>query len=403
MGRPAVPDRASVQKRRPRLAILAHGIHDDGGMERAFAELIRRIHDRYEIVVLSIDLAEPLRELVEWHRIPAPRRPAAIRFLVYYLLAGLRLPTVRADLVHSVGAIVPNRVDLSSVHFSNVEFVAATGGLAPREAPPMRRLNTAIFHALAVLAERWSYRPSRVAYLAPVSEGLARGLRRYYPRIPIEVAPNGIDRSRFSPDVATRLVVREQLGFEEDDVLVLFVGGDWHRKGLDLAIEALAIAAERSRERLRLVVVGRGDEQAFRRAAERAGSGDAVVFLGSRRDTERFYAAADVFLLPSSYETFSLAAYEAAASRLPVVATPVHGVVELVGDGVAGFIVERTVTAIAGALETLAHAPALRRSLGDAALARAVEFTWERSAEATQSMYRSLLEQHENLGLGIPV
>lgn len=397
-----MPDRGSTQKRRPRLVILAHGIHDDGGMERAFSELVRRVHDRFDVVVLSIDLAEPLRELVEWRRIRAPARPAALRFLVYYGVAGLRLATVRADLVQALGAIVPNRVDLASVHFCNAGYVEAAGGYAPGNAPLARRLNTGLARSVGLLAERWSFRPGRVSCLAPVSGGLARELRRHYPGIPVEVTPNGIDRARFRPDAAAGAGLREELGVEASDLVALFVGGDWHGKGLGLAIEAVAAASARSPQRLRLLVVGRGDETYFGRLAERLGIGDAVVFTGPRRDTERFYAAADVFVLPSWYETFSLAAFEAAASGLPVVATAVHGVEELIGDGAAGFVVDRTAPAVADALVALAQSSELRRTLGEAALARSAQYTWERSLEATESIYRSLLRGDDALAVGVP-
>jgi glycosyltransferase involved in cell wall biosynthesis len=395
-------DNRRRSEERPRLAVLAHGIHDDGGMERAFAQLVRRVHDRYDVVVLSIDLAEPLRELVEWRRIRAPARPAALRFLVYYVVGWLRLATVRADLVQALGAIVPNRVDLASVHFCNAGYVDAAGGYAPRNAPLVRRLNTALARAVGLLAERWSFRPGRVSCLAPVSEGLARELRRHYPGIPIEVAPNGIDRARFRPDPSAGAGLRAELGLEESDLVVLFVGGDWHGKGLGLAIEAVAVASAGSPQRLRLLVVGRGDETYFRRLAERAGIGGDVVFAGSRRDTERFYAGADVFVLPSWYETFSLAAFEAASSGLPVVAPAVHGVEELVGDDAAGFVVDRTVPAIADALAALARSPELRRKLGEAALARSAQYTWERSLEATESIYRSLLLGDDARAVGVP-
>jgi glycosyltransferase involved in cell wall biosynthesis len=376
-----------VRERR-RIAIVAHGIHDDGGMERAFAELIRRTNGRHELVVLSSDLDEGLRPLVEWRRVPVPRRPAALRFAVFYVLAAIRLELARFDLAHTLGAIVPNHVQLASVHFSNVGYVRSVGGFAPPHAPLVRRVNTGLARLLGLLAERWSYRPGRVGCLAPVSDGLARELARSHPGIPIRVAPNGVDRTRFRPDPAARAETRGEVRASDGDVVVLFVGGDWHGKGLALAVDAVA-RIDRAL-RLRLVVVGRGDAAYFRRRAEALGAADRVVFTGPRRDVERFYAAADVFLLPSVYETFSLAAFEAASSGLPVVAPRLHGIDELVGDDVGGLIVERDADAIARALVALAESPELRRRLGAAAAERAAAFTWERSAAVLDDLYAEL-------------
>ena len=96
--------------------------------------------------------------------------------------------------------------------------------------------------------------------------------------------------------------------------MCLFVGGDWDRKGLGVAIEAVSLV--RQRTPIRLWVVGRGESGRFEQLAERLGVGDHVRFFGPRADTERFYQAADIFVLPTEYETFSLVAYEAAASSL---------------------------------------------------------------------------------------
>jgi len=382
---------ATVQsRRRPRVGIVAHGIHDDGGMERAFAELIRRTHERYELVVFSSDLDEGLRRLVEWRRVRVPRRPAPLRFALFYVLGALRLARADLDLVHTLGAIVPNGADLASVHFCNAGFVERVG-TAPPNAPVTRRLNTTVARLLGVAAERWSYRRGRTARLAPVSPGVAREVERHYAGVPVLLAPNGVDRGRFHPDEQARAEVRSELGIAADEIVALFVGGDWHLKGLAVAIEATAIASRERREPLRLLVVGRGDVRLFRRLAEAHGIGAHVVFMGARKDTERFFAAADLFVLPTAYETFSLAAFEAAATGLPIVATRVHGVEELVGDGAAGIPVERDAREVAAAVAALAASPELRRRLGAAARARSEAFTWERSAEAVEGAYRELL------------
>lgn len=383
--------------RRPRVGIVAHGIHDEGGMERAFAELIRRTHDRYELVVFSSDLGNGLRRLVEWRRVPVPRRPAPLRFALFYVLGALRLARADLDLVHTLGAIVPTRADLASVHFCNAGFLERVGG-APPTAPPARRLNTTVARLIGLVAERWSYRPGRTGWFAPVSPGVAGEVERHFPGIPVLLAPNGVDRERFRPDPQARREVRRELGIGGDDVVAVFVGGDWHLKGLAVAIEGVALAARRSREPLRLVVVGRGDERFFRHLAGEHGIGDRVVFAGQRSDPERYLAAADLFVLPTCYETFSLAAFEAAATGLPVVATRVHGVDELVGDGDAGIPVERDPRAVADAVAALAASPELRRRVGATARERSAAFTWKRSADAIETVYREVLAARANGG-----
>lgn len=377
---------------RPRVALVAHGIHDHGGMERAFAELIRRIHRRYEVVVLATDLGEDLRDLVQWRRIPAPARPAPLRFLLFYAIAAVRLTTARADLVHTLDAIVPNKADVASVHFCTTGYVERAGRLAPPDAPALRRLNTALARLLMLAAERWTYRRGRVGCLAAVSRGVARELKRNFPGLPTALTPNGVDRARFRPDPEARREVRRALRIPDEEVVALFVGGDWDRKGLALAIRGVAQASSGSATSVRLLVVGRGDERRFGALAHGLGIEHRVTFLGPRADPERFYAASDVYLLPSSYETFSLAAFEAAASGLPIVAAPVSGVEDLVGDGETGFLVDLDAGRLAAALSALADDPAARSRLGAAARERSAAYTWECSTDAVLAVYGSILD-----------
>jgi UDP-glucose:(heptosyl)LPS alpha-1,3-glucosyltransferase len=176
-----------------------------------------------------------------------------------------------------------------------------------------------------------------------------------------------------------------------DRVVALFVGGDWDRKGLAIAIESLAVAVDRGAE-LELWVVGAGDERRFRRIAERAGVSARVRFFGFRAVADPYYAAADVFVLPTAYEAHPLVPHEAAAAGLPVVVTRVNGVDELIGEDEAGMLVERNPDAVGAALARLALDHELRERLGRAARARTRELTWERSSERMVSLYRRLEE-----------
>jgi glycosyltransferase involved in cell wall biosynthesis len=173
--------------------------------------------------------------------------------------------------------------------------------------------------------------------------------------------------------------------------VALFVGGDWHRKGLAVAIHGLAAAQLPHSGRLQLWVVGRGDQHRFADLARAAGVGDRVRFFGQPAEAERFYQAADIFVLPSLYEGFSLVALEAAACGLPVVATRVGFIEELVGDEEAGLIVPRTPAAVGTALARLAGDPALRARQGAVARRRAQSYTWSRSAHGVLDLYDQLL------------
>lgn len=366
-------------------------------MERVLAELLRRMRHRYDVVVVASDLAADLRPLVAWRRVKTPRRPAILRLGVFYLVGGVRLARLRVDLVVTLGAIVPNRADVASVHFCHAGFRRATSGLAPVGAPLLRRINTGLSTLACLAAERWSYRPTRTRLLMPVSHGVARELALHYPGVPIEVAPNGVDRARFRSDKLVRREVRDWTGVADDELVALFVGGDWDRKGLALAIEGIARATKTDGHPVHLWVVGSGDELRFGALARELEVGDRVHFFGPRRDAYRFYSGADVFVFPTSYEAFPLVALEAAAAGLPLVASLVSGVEDLIGDGQAGIPVDRGSEAIGAALVRLAQDGALRRRLSTAARARSAAFTWSRSTGKAMAAFDRLLPPREVL------
>jgi UDP-glucose:(heptosyl)LPS alpha-1,3-glucosyltransferase len=369
------------------VALIALSLLEVGGNDRSLYELIVREHRRFDFVVISPTLAPALRPLVDWKRVPAPSRPAALRMVVFWLLGGWRVRRTPVDVVHAQGAIVPNRVDLASVHFCHAGFVSAVGRLASPETPVVRRAGHAAARALALAAERWCYRPGRVRRLAAVSRGIAAELARHYPLVPTIMTPNGIDTTRFAPDPGARETVRRQLEVADDEVVLLFVGGDWDRKGLAVAVEAIAQANRKTATPLRLWVVGRGDVRRFSTLAQARGVGSNVHFFGADPRPERFYQAADIFVLPTEYEAFPLAMLEAAASGLPLVVTRVNGVEELFGDGEAGRVVERGAGSLAEALVHIAGDAGTRQGMGQAARDRASRYTWDRSAASVVEAY----------------
>jgi len=378
----------------PVVALVAHDVHDHGGMERACAELIRRGSDKVDFIVVAAELAPDLRPLVRrWVHVRIPARPFPLKYLLFGFLAGRALRQLDADLVHTVGAIVPNRVDVASIHFYHTGFLAANNNLAHPRTPILRRANTALSRILALVGERWSYRPSRLRAFAAVSQGVAAEVAYHCPSIPVIVTPNGVDVERFRPDPEARTALRgtEEVG---DGVVALFVGGDWDRKGLRIAIEAVS-KVRASGHDLHLWVVGHGDEARFAALAEQFGIASFVRFFGPRPDTQRFYQAADLFVLPSAYETFSLVCFEAAVCGLPLVIPPIFGASDIVGSDEGGLLVERSVGSVVDALVKLATHPELRTRLGAEARQRASAYTWQRSVESVMDLYETLLAERE--------
>lgn len=353
-------------------------------MESVIEHSIRSLASDVDFHVVSDTLAADLIPLVVWHRVPTPKRPFSVRFPWFWVRAARVLSRLDVDVVHVTGALVPNRAHVSSIHFCHAAYIDQSGHLAPAEYGFIRRLHRGIARVMAVAAERWCFRPARLRRFAPVSDRVASELATHFPEIDSTVVPNGVDLDRFRPDASARSSVRAELDIDPDAMVLVFVGGDWERKGLQLIVEAIA-ATGRGRE-FSLIVVGPGDARSVEALARHHGLEGCLQVVGLRPDPERYLAAADALVLATEYETFSLVTYEAAATGLPVIATNVGGVTDIIDDE-TGSIVDRSVDGVATALEDLLSDPEGWARRGDVARRRAEEFGWDAHASAMRQVY----------------
>jgi glycosyltransferase involved in cell wall biosynthesis len=199
-------------------------------------------------------------------------------------------------------------------------------------------------------------------------------------------------------DEAERLRLRRAWGFSLEDVVIGCVGAYKPGKGQELLLEA----ATRLRARhpnLRYVFVGEGPLRSrLEDAIRERGLGSAVVLHGGERDARHVYAAFDVAVQASDSEGLPNAVLEAAAAGLPIVATAVGGTREILPGEESGVLVpKRDPAGLAAAIGLLAGDPALRRRLGVAACDRAREFSPERLAFETGSLYLRLAGRPEVL------
>jgi glycosyltransferase involved in cell wall biosynthesis len=162
--------------------------------------------------------------------------------------------------------------------------------------------------------------------------------RRECRRDRLHVVPNGIDLDRFGPDPDARQAIRRELGIPEHAFAVGTVGRLWPEKGHAYFIRSVAPALG---DGFHLVIVGEGPERdnLARQVAELARP-DCVHLTGNRSDVPRVLAALDAFALTSKSEGLPLVIPEAMAAGLPVVATRVGGIPQVVEEGVTGYMVD---------------------------------------------------------------
>lgn len=155
----------------------------------------------------------------------------------------------------------------------------------------------------------------------------------------VKIIYNGVDLKRFSPENRVKWYdsMRESLSISRDSPVLLFVGSGYERKGLHTLIDSLPLLKE---EGIKVLVIGKGNIDRYMAQAQESAVPEKILFLGSQKEIEKYYAAADVFVLPTLYDPFSNATLEAMASGLPVITTKNNGAAEFVENGQEGYVLD---------------------------------------------------------------
>jgi glycosyltransferase involved in cell wall biosynthesis len=221
----------------------------------------------------------------------------------------------------------------------------------------------------------------------------------------IEVAPCGFDPEELWPMPMDE--ARARLGLAQDKFIVLQLGRMVPRKGVDTAIQGVAMLRAHHGVDAELLVVG-GDfaerhgrdtpeMTRLRALAAQLGIGEHVRFAGQqgRAELRYFYGAADVFVTTPWYEPFGITPVEAMACARPVIGSEVGGIKSTVIDGVTGFLVpSRDPQAVADRLAALHRDPALASRMGREGLRRAYQhYTWRHVANQAAAIYAEVLQE----------
>jgi glycosyltransferase involved in cell wall biosynthesis len=207
----------------------------------------------------------------------------------------------------------------------------------------------------------------------------------------LHVIPNGIDTARFSPSPAARHKLRNELGISESAWVLGTVGRLAPEKNQGLLIDAVAPILDPRRH---LVIVGDGpDRQALVERAQSTLRPDLIHFTGARDDVEAVLACFDAFALTSESEGLPLVVLEAMAIGLPVVATAVGGVPDVIQAGRTGFLVPASDRiALMKELLLLSTRPQIARDVAAAGRSMVLErHSSEHMARDYERLYRRIL------------
>jgi D-inositol-3-phosphate glycosyltransferase len=219
----------------------------------------------------------------------------------------------------------------------------------------------------------------------------------------ISVVPPGVDLARFHP--MDKKAAKQQVGIPCGDTNILFAGRIEPLKGIDTLLLAISILQEKHPQAVKnacVAIIG-GDPWADDLDAEMArlqelraqlGIHDLVTFLGAKDQDvlPYYYAAAEMVVMPSHYESFGMVALEAMAMGTPVIASEVGGLAHLVQHGVTGFHVpSRDPEALAARILELLEDHDLRRQLGRQAYDYAQQYDWAIIAQRMRNVYKEVM------------
>ena len=213
------------------------------------------------------------------------------------------------------------------------------------------------------------------------------------------VIHSGVDVHRFIEGAKQRTGTRKKLGIPPDSLVIGYVGWLIPIKGVTYLVSAMAKVAE-GYPRSLLVLVGKGDdkgekEMKLKEQVERAGLEDKVRFLGWRPDVDEIMGCFDVFVLPSLNEGMGRVLVEAMAAGLPIVASRVGGIPDLVKDGKNGLLVSPAdATALAKAISALLEDKEKRKRMGEAGKKMCRPYSAEAMVQQIDDLYRDLLKKY---------
>jgi len=260
----------------------------------------------------------------------------------------------------------------------------------------LKALDHKIYRRLAAFVEGLTFGHNSPKARIVVSQSMKREFIRHYGDAAesIIVIPNGVDLKMFNP--ANRPLYRDRIrqrhGISRSDLVLMFAGGDWERKGVPYIIEALSLLLEPD---VKLVIAGSGDRKFYGQLAELKQVRERIIFISHSSNLWEYYAASDVFVFPTIYEPFGLVIVEAMASGLPVITSRVAGAADVIIDGVNGLLLRgpSDVNDLAAKIELLLSNVELRKTMGERARETVENLSWNQVVQKTIDVYNRILSR----------
>ena len=371
------------------IALSFPGCHGRGGVERLLLESANYLAARGHAVHVyanAFDTAA-LNPAVIRHPVRIIPRPALARLASYTLRCRREFSRIETDVHGAFGVISPpgGVVNVQSVHRAWIEAsqrIRGPGGRLRQACNPV--------HPFLLTLERHYFGERQYRKLIAPTEQVKADLIQFYnvPPQDIAIVENGFSARNLNATRSRQLRpgMRKELGYRPDDFVILFVANELERKGFGPLLRAIARLGNPKVHLL--AVVGRARPETYHGEIRRLGLGGHVRFIPPKDDLAPYYAAADLFALPTQYEAWGLVIVEALACGTRVLTSRLAGAATAVCEGVTGELLENPldINEIAAKLHHLLRCGAPNRTEISATVER---FAWENVLKGYERILRN--------------
>jgi len=301
-----------------------------GGVERIIYECAKYLSGRGHDVTVFANQYETNGAAVSYRHVDLPRTLKVLKPVAFHDACTRAMKESRFDAYGTFGCVCPEGgvYWAQSVHAAWLEKAKALR--APWSVARWKqRLNPA--HPMLLNLEKRHFKKGGYRRIIALTVEVKRDLHRYYgvPGEDVDVVPNGFAPEEFNVGRARELreSMRKELGFAPDAKVIVFVANELDRKGYPALLRAVESMGD---PRLRILVAGRMAPRPH----------PLVKYVGSTSEVARYYAAADVFGLPTLYEAWGLVIIEAMATGLPVLTSRLAGASVAVREGETGALLD---------------------------------------------------------------
>jgi len=358
---------------------------------------IKGISKQYDVHVLSTEIDEKLKDEIIFHHIRSVRFPLVLRYIIFSLKVHFKIKKLLKTMGETpIIQTTQGQYVFSHVaypHFCHRAYLQKYWG--KNGVKGVKRQVRKLNHRFNQYMETKAFKNAKKIVVP--SQGLRKELIEFYPNYEhkVEVIPNPIDIKKFEKPVDfDPIPLQESLNINPKDIVIAFVAlGDFERKGLSHLIESLTIESLQDHS-FKLLVIGGTDTEinVYKEKAKKFGVEDQLIFVGFQKDIRNYLWVSTIFSLPSLYEIFPLVAVQAAAAKLPLLVSNLHGVKEYLENDVNGWLIDRNAESIAQILGEIVRNEHHLEEMGVAAHASVKKYDHESFRKKWISLYEEVLD-----------